>query len=302
MTQASSISGQSKPDKVEKTSTAGIQKFFSLIDRSSLVVLGLIVVIYFIFIALPLSSVFLRLDSTQIGTQLQDWQVISAIQLSLYTSAVAAFIAFILQRFHPHIFMATRRFPGKAIVDTIMDLPIVLPPAVAGVALLYAFAPRGVLGSFLSSLGITLPGYTVAVIIAEVFVASPFLFRAAKTGFENLDKDIYNSARILSGSRLRVFFTISLPLTSRGIISGTMLTWARAMGEFGATLMFAGNLPGVTATMPLAIYTLLYSNQGGAIVLSIILIAISFAVLIAVKLLEQKGSGLKDYDQNRPRY
>ncbi|NLF88382.1 molybdate ABC transporter permease subunit [Candidatus Bathyarchaeota archaeon] len=292
MTQASSISGQSKPDKVEKTSTAGIQKFFSLIDRSSLVVLGLIVVIYFIFIALPLSSVFLRLDSTQIGTQLQDWQVISAIQLSLYTSAVAAFIAFILAVPSAY-FMATRRFPGKAIVDTIMDLPIVLPPAVAGVALLYAFAPRGVLGSFLSSLGITLPGYTVAVIIAEVFVASPFLFRAAKTGFENLDKDIYNSARILSGSRLRVFFTISLPLTSRGIISGTMLTWARAMGEFGATLMFAGNLPGVTATMPLAIYTLLYSNQGGAIVLSIILIAISFAVLIAVKLLEQKRFGAK---------
>lgn len=292
MTQASSISGQSKPDKVEKTSTAGIKKFFSLIDRSSLVVLGLIVVIYFIFIALPLSSVFLRLDSTQIGTQLQDWQVISAIQLSLYTSAVAAFIAFILAVPSAY-FMATRRFPGKAIVDTIMDLPIVLPPAVAGVALLYAFAPRGVLGSFLSSLGITLPGYTVAVIIAEVFVASPFLFRAAKTGFENLDKDIYNSARILSGSRLRVFFTISLPLTSRGIISGTMLTWARAMGEFGATLMFAGNLPGVTATMPLAIYTLLYSNQGGAIVLSAILIAISFAVLIAVKLLEQKRFGAK---------
>jgi molybdate transport system permease protein len=269
-----------------------MNKFFAFIDKSSIFILGLIVIVYFIFIALPLSSVFLRFDSTQIGAQLQDWQVISAIQLSLYTSVVATLIAFILAVPSAY-FMATRTFPGKAVVDTILDLPIVLPPAVAGVALLYAFAPRGVLGSILNSVGITLPGYTIAVIIAEAFVASPFLFRAAKTGFENRDKDIYNSARILSGSRLRVFFTVSLPLTIRGIISGTMLTWARAMGEFGATLMFAGNLPGVTATMPLAIYTLLYSNQSGAIMLSIILIIISFTVLIAVKLLEQKRFGAK---------
>ncbi|MDR0372526.1 MAG: ABC transporter permease [Nitrososphaerota archaeon] len=265
---------------------------FSLIDKSSLIILGLLVVTYFIFIALPIASVFLKIDPTQISDQVQNWQVISAIQISLYTSAVATLLAFILAVPSAY-FMATRNFPGKTIIDTIMDLPVVLPPAVAGIALLYAFAPRGVLGPTLTSLGITLPGFTVAVIIAETFVASPFLFRAAKTGFENQNRDFYNSARILSGSRIRVFFTVSLPLAMRGIVSGTMLTWTRAMGEFGATLMFAGNLPGETATMPLAIYTMLYSNQAGAIVLSIILIVISFTVLVLVKLLEQKRLGAK---------
>lgn len=290
MTKKSGRSEQTKLSNTDTTPLKGVDKVFSFIDKSSLVILGLIVIVYFVFIAIPLLSVFLRLDPTQISTQLQDWQVLSAIQLSLYTSAVASLIAFVLAVPSAY-FMATRKFPGKSIIDTIMDLPVVLPPAVAGVALLYAFAPRGVLGSILTGFGITLPGYTVAVIMAEAFVASPFLFRAAKTGFENQDKDIYNSARILSGSRIRVFFTVSLPLTIRSIISGTMLTWARAMGEFGATLMFAGNLPGITATMPLAIYTMLYSNQGGAIMLSIILIVISFTVLIIVKLLEQKKFG-----------
>lgn len=274
------------------TSSAGINTFFGLIDKGALVILGLIVIIYFIFISLPLTSVFLRLDPTQINAQLQNWQVISAIQLSLYTSAIATLIAFVLA-VPTAYFMATRRFPGKAVIDTIMDLPIVLPPAVAGVALLYAFAPRGVLGPLLSNFGIVLPGYTVAVIIAEAFVASPFLLRSAKTGFESLDKDVYNSARLLSGSRIRVFFTVSLPLTTRAIIAGTILTWARAMGEFGATLMFAGNLPGITSTMPLAIYMLLYSDPVGSIMLSIILILISFTVLVIVKLLEQKRFGAK---------
>lgn len=293
LTQANTGSIEKKLNrKIGNTLPIGIGKANSFIDKSSLLILALIVIVYFIFIVLPIASVFLRLDPAEISTQLQDWQVIGAIQLSLYTSAIATLIAFVLAVPSAY-FMATRKFPGKAIIDTIMDLPIVLPPAVAGVALLYAFAPKGVLGPVLNNLGITLPGFTVAVIIAEAFVASPFLFRAAKTGFENRDKDIYNSARILTSSRIRVFFTVSMPLTIRGIIAGIMLTWARAMGEFGATLMFAGNLPGITATVPLTIYTLLYSNQGGAIMLSIILIAISFIVLIIVKLLEQKKFGTK---------
>ncbi|WP_343380025.1 ABC transporter permease [Candidatus Bathycorpusculum sp.] len=292
MTQTSSDTNHQRLDVLDDIPPKRSKRLFSFIDKSSIVILGLIVVTYFIFITLPLASIFLKIDHTQIGDQLQNWQVISAIQLSLYTSAIAALLTFILAVPSAY-FMATRKFPGKTIIDTILDLPIVLPPAVAGIALLYAFAPRGVLGPVLTRLGITLPGFTVAVIIAEVFVSSPFLFRAAKTGFENQDPDIYNSARILSGSRIRVFLTITLPLTMRGIISGTLLTWTRAMGEFGATLMFAGNLPGETATMPLAIYTLLYSNPSGAIMLSIILIVLSFTVLVIVKLLEQKRFGAK---------
>ena len=178
----------------------------SLSNKIIIVILGLIVLTYFLFVALPIAAVFLKIDPSQVGAQLQNSQIIDAIKLSLFTSAIATLIAFLLA-VPTAYFMATRKFPGKAIVDTIIDLPIVLPPAVAGVALLYAFAPKGLLGPLLNIFGFVIPGYTVAVIIAETFVASPFLLRSAKTGFENMDQDIVNSAKILSGSRLRVFFT-----------------------------------------------------------------------------------------------
>lgn len=264
----------------------------TLSNKIVLVILGLIVLTYFLFIALPIIAVFLRIEPSQISAQLQNSQIINAIKLSLFTSAIATLIAFVLA-VPTAYFLATRKFHGKAIVDTIIDLPIVLPPAVAGVALLYAFAPKGLLGPLLNIFGFVIPGYTVAVIIAETFVASPFLLRSAKTGFENMDQDIVNSAKILSASRLRVFFTVSLPLAIRAITSGTMMTWARAMGEFGATLMFAGNLPGITQTMPLAIYTFLYSDPLAGVMLSIILIVISFSILIIIKLIEQKRFGNK---------
>ncbi len=264
----------------------------SFSNKIIIVILGLIVATYFLFVVLPIAAVFLRINPSQINAQLQNSVIIESISLSLFTSAVATLIAFVLA-VPTAYFMATRKFPGKAIIDTVIDLPIVLPPAVAGVALLYAFAPRGLLGPLLNSLNLTIPGYTIAVIIAETFVASPFLLRSAKTGFENMDRDIFNSAKVLTGSRLRVFLTVSLPLSIRAITSGTMMTWARAMGEFGATLMFAGNLPGITQTMPLAIYTLLYSDPLGGVMLSTILIVISFSILIIIKLLEQKRFGNK---------
>jgi molybdate transport system permease protein len=264
----------------------------SVSNKAVLVVMGVMVTTYFLLIVLPLAGIFSKLDSIQIVEQLQNPIVIDAIQLSLYTSVIATLIAIALA-VPTGYFMATRRFPGKPILDTIIDLPLVLPPAVAGVALLYAFAPKGLLGPILNYFHITIPGYTVAVVLAEIFVASPFLVRAAKLGFENVDRDVLNSARILSGSRFRVFRTVALPLTIRAIISGTMMTWARAMGEFGATLMFAGNLPGITQTMPLAIYTLIYSEPLAGVMLSIILIVISFSVLIGVKLVEQRRFGYK---------
>ena len=242
---------------------------------------------YFLFVTLPLLAVFLRIEPNQVNAQLHNAQIIGAIELSLFTSATATAIAIVLT-VPTAYFMATRSFPGKTIIDTLIDLPIVLPPAVAGVVLLYAFAPKGLLGPILNRLGLIIPGSTIAVIIAETFVASPFLLRSAKTGFESMDKDVINSAKMLTGSRLRVFLTLTLPLSIRAVISGTMMTWARAMGEFGATLMFAGNLPGITQTMPLAIYMLLYSDPLAGIMLSIILIVISFSILAAVKLLEQK--------------
>jgi molybdate transport system permease protein len=261
-------------------------------NKIVIVILGLIVLTYLLFITLPIIAVFLRINLSQVGTQLQNPQIIEAIKLSLFTSAIATITALLLT-VPTAYFMVTRKFHGKSILDTLIDLPIVLPPAVAGVALLLAFAPKGLFGPLLSSAGLTVPGSTIAVVLAQIFVASPFLLKSAKTGFENMDQEVVNSAKILSGSRLRVFFTITLPLSAPVIISGVMMTWARAMGEFGATIMFAGNLPGVTQTMPLSIYMLMSSDPYAGIMLSTILIIISFSILIIIKLLEQKRFGRK---------
>lgn len=232
------------------------------------------------------------MDPTQALTQLQNPTIINAIVLGLVTSSVATVMAFVFAVPTAYL-LATRDFPGKAALDTLMDMPLVLPPAVAGVALLLAFAPKGLLGPVFTTFGLTIPGSTIAVVMAQMFVASPLILRSAKTAFENLNPDIINSAKILSGSSLRVFFTVTLPLSSRPILSGLMMTWTRSMGEFGATLMFAGNLPGITQTMPLAIYLLLAQDTFAAIVLSAIMIVVSFTVLIAVKVLEQKKYGAK---------
>jgi len=250
------------------------------------------VLIFLLFISVPVVAVFLRIDFEQLVLQLQDSQVFSAIFLGIVTS-VAATIVSCFFAIPTAYLLATRRFPGKSIIDTIIDLPIVLPPAVAGVALLLAFAPRGLLGPLTNSIGLIIPGSTLAVVLAQTFVASPFILRSAKIAFERLNPDIINSAKILTDSRLRVFFTIILPLSIRPILSGIMMTWARSIGEFGATIMFAGNLPGVTQTMPLAIYQLMSQDPNAAIVLSAIMIAFSFTILIAVKLLEQKKYGAR---------
>ncbi len=261
-------------------------------NKIVIALLAITVLVYLSFIILPMLAVFLKIDVNQLGSQLQNSAIVDSIKISLYTSAIATATSVILT-VPTAYFMVTRKFPGKSVIDTLIDLPIVLPPAVAGVALLLAFAPKGLLGPIFNVFGVTIPGSVVAVILAQIFVASPFILRSAKTGFENLNPDVINSAKILTGSRLRVFLTISLPLTTRVIVSGIMMTWARAMGEFGATIMFAGNLPGITQTVPLAIYTLMNSDPLSGVMLSTVLIAISFTVLIVLKLLERKKYGDK---------
>jgi molybdate transport system permease protein len=192
--------------------------------------------------------------------------------------------------------LATKNFIGKNFFDAVIDVPMILPPAVAGLALLLAFAPRGLLGPELRQLGIILPGSTFAVVLSQFFVASPFVLRSSKAAFENVDRKIIDAARLLNPSRFRVFFTITLPLALNGVFAGLLMTWARAMGEFGATLMFAGNLPGVTQTMPLAIYMLMAEDPLASNVLSAILVVTSFAVLVMFRLLG-KGKRLGYYDQ-----
>ena len=161
----------------------------SIPDKIIILIVALIVVTYFLFITVPILAIFLKIEPNQIGNQIRNAGIIEAIKLSLITAGVATVIAFVLAVPSAY-FMVTRNFPGKTILDTLMDLPIVLPPAVAGVALLYTFAPKGLLGPIFNKFGFIIPGSTIAVIIAETFVASPFLYRSAKAGFENMDKDI----------------------------------------------------------------------------------------------------------------
>lgn len=263
-----------------------------LSDWALITFLGGTCLVFILFITLPLLSVFLNLDPNKVIVQFRNPQILSALTVGLVTS-FSATLASLVFGLPTAYLLATRRFPGKPIIDTILDIPIVLPPAVAGVALLLAFAPRGILGPMLRGLGVILPGSTLAVILAQLFVASPFLLRSAKASFEDVDRSVIESAKILNPSRLRVFFTVTMPLAAHGIMAGTIMTWARSMGEFGATLMFAGNLPGVTQTMPLAIYMLLAEDPLASNVLSAILVVVSFSVLALFRVLGRKRYGAR---------
>ena len=191
-------------------------------DSLIIILLGFACLFFIIFISFPIAAVFLHLDLDKLIIQLKNPQVLSALTISIVTSSLATLTSFIFGIPTAYL-LATRRFPGRSIVDTILDIPIVLPPAVAGVALLLAFAPRGILGPTLKELGIILPGSIIAVILAQIFVASPFLLRSAKAAFEDVDRNLINSAKILSSSRLRVFLTITLPLSSHGLLAGTII-------------------------------------------------------------------------------
>lgn len=251
--------------------------------------LGLVsvVLLFLLFLILPLAALILR----ALPIRTEAWfgaATLNALQLSLFTATLSAMIAIILGTPTAYV-LARENFPGKRIIDTLVDVPMVLPPAVAGLALLMAFGRRGLLGPTLSIFGIELPFTTVAVVMAQTFVAAPFYVRAAKAGFAGVDRRLEQMSALLGESNWRTFFRITLPLAAPSLFSGLLMTWARALGEFGATIMFAGNLPGRTQTMPLAIYIGLESNLDSALALSVILIAVSFAILVAARWLNPKG-------------
>jgi len=169
------------------------------------------------------------------------------------------------------------------LVETVVQLPIVVPPAVAGLALLLAFGRRGLFGPLLEGLGIDIAFSTIAVVLAQVFVAAPFYIQAATAAFAGIDENLLIVARTLGARPARVLFRIALPLARRGLIAGAALAWARALGEFGATLMFAGNLSGRTQTLPLAVYTSLESDVRAAQALAVILVVIALAIIIFLR-------------------
>ena len=237
------------------------------------------------FLVLPIVAIFARVPLHLLVDQLRDPIVRDALALTATTNAMA--LAVILLFGTPAAYLlGTRRFRGRTLVITLVELPLVLPPTVAGIGLLAAFAGRiGLLSDILDPLKINVVFTTTAVVLAICFVAGPFYVRQAIASFETLDRDILDAARVDGASSLRLLMTISIPLASTGLAAGAALAFARGVGEFGATIMFAGNLRGITQTLPLLIYQDFELSFDVALAIGALLVVISAAVLIVVKLL-----------------
>ena len=233
-------------------------------------------------IVVPLAALLQHVPWRTLGTQVTSDTVLTALRLSLECSALAVAASLLLGV--PLAWMLARsQFRGKAVVRALVTLPMVLPPVVGGVALLLAFGAHGFAGEALSHIGVTLPFTTAGTVLAETFVAMPFLVIAVEAGLRQADERYEEAAATLGARPWTRFWRVTLPLIAPALAAGAALTWARALGEFGATITFAGNLPGTTQTMPLAVYVALESDTDGAIALSLVLLAVSLAVLIGLR-------------------
>jgi molybdate transport system permease protein len=235
------------------------------------------------FFLLPLAGLLVRAPWGSAWPLLTSAEATTALRLSLLASLCATAIAILLGVPLAWIF-ARVSFPGRAALRALTVLPMVLPPVVGGVALLTAFGRRGLLGGVLDqAFGIHLPFTTAGAILAETFVAMPFLVITVEAGLRGMDVRFEDAARTLGARRWTVLWRVTLPLVRPSLVAGAVLCWARALGEFGATITFAGNFPGRTQTMPLAVYLALETNPDAAIMLSLVLLAVSLAVLIGLR-------------------
>jgi len=238
------------------------------------------------FLFAPLLAVFTYTGPRELAEALGDQSSREALLLSLETTAIA--LAIVVGVGTPAAYLlASRRFRGRSLVLTAIELPLVMPPAVAGIALLAAFGPNGLFGGLVSAAGLELVFETAGVVVALVFVSAPFYLRAGIAAFAALDARLLEAARTLGAGPFRAFATVALPSARDGLASGVALAWGRALGEFGATLLFAGSLQGVTQTAPLAIFADFSKPDGfvSALALSAVLILVSAALLLGVKLL-----------------
>ncbi|OGO69797.1 MAG: molybdenum ABC transporter permease subunit [Chloroflexi bacterium RBG_19FT_COMBO_62_14] len=246
-------------------------------DRWTLLGLPLLV-----FLALPVVGLLIRSSPTALVANLARPDVGKAIAVSLKTTLVSIMV--IVAFGTPLAYMlGFRNFKGKRLVETLVDLPTVLPPSVAGVALLVAFGRRGLLGGALEDLGLEIAFSQAAVVMAQSFVAAPFYVRTAALGFGAVDKELIQAAMLDGAGSWKLFREVVLPLAFPSALSGAVMSWARALGEFGATIIFAGNFPGRTQTMPLAIYIGFEVDLNTALTLSVILILLSFASLWLIR-------------------
>jgi molybdate transport system permease protein len=233
-------------------------------------------------VVLPVIGLLQRAPLRALVSQLTSGDVLTALRLSLECSFLALALSMVLGV--PLAWMLARTtFPGRALLRALVTLPMVLPPVVGGVALLFAFGSHGFAGEALQHVGVTLPFTTAGAVLAETFVAMPFLVIATEAGLRQTDQRYEEAAATLGARPWMRFWRITLPLAAPSLAAGAALTWARALGEFGATITFAGNLPGSTQTMPLAVYVALEENPDGAIALSLLLLAVSLAILVVLR-------------------
>jgi molybdate transport system permease protein len=246
------------------------------------------------FLVLPVIAIFVHVPLGRLLHELTNPVVTDALLVSLKTVAISQ-VAILLLGTPTAYFFATRRFRGRPFLVTLVELPIVLPPAVAGIGLIVAFGRFGLLGGTFSALGIDVSFNWVAVVFAISFVAGPFYVRQAIASFESVDPDMIAASRTLGASPPRTFFRVTLPLAYGGLAAGEAICLARGLGEFGATIMFAGSLQGVTQTLPLAVYTTFEAQNGldVALAISALLVIVSLAILLAMK-----GTGL--WERSRP--
>jgi len=248
--------------------------------------LTLLTIPLIVFLALPVAILVLRaLVGGGLLGALGNRAVLDALGLSLATTAVSLGLTLALGT--PLAFLLARRsFRGASIVETIIDLPIVLPPSVAGLALLLLLGRRGVLGGALDVLGISIPFTTLAVILAQTFVAAPFFIRSARAGIAAVDRDVEDAARVDGAGEREVFRWVTVPLAGAALAAGAVMSWSRALGEFGATIMFAGNVEGRTQTLPLVVYGEFGAgNLDASIAAASILVLAAFGVLVSVRVL-----------------
>jgi len=244
------------------------------------------------FLALPVVALLLRaIESGALASALAGRAVLDALVLSLASTAVSLGLVVVLGT--PLAFVLARmRFRGQALAEALVDLPIVLPPSVAGLALLFAYGRNGVAGGALELAGLTLPFTTLAVIVAQVFVASPFYIRAARAGFRSVVPEVEEAARVDGASENVVMGRVTMPLAAPALGAGLVLAWARALGEFGATILFAGNIEGRTQTLPLLVYSEFQEGVDSAIAAATILVIAALGVLVAVRVMRwPQGAG-----------
>jgi molybdate transport system permease protein len=241
-----------------------------------------------LLLTLPLLALAIRALQTRAWESAPNGGIPQALGLSLLTTAITALITIVLGTPLAYI-LARQQFRFKRLIQVFIELPVVLPPAVAGLGLLVAFGGRGLFGPLLDELGIRLPFTTAAVVLAQLFVSAPFYVRSAQVGFQGVEREIEDAARVDGADSVQLFLRITLPLSSRALATGLTLSWARALGEFGATILFAGSVQGRTRTMPLLVYQSFEQNINAAIWTGLLLIGMALAAMLAAQWLRHKN-------------